>query len=166
MANIVLIGMPGAGKTTIGRKLSKALGRPVLDADDKVVEQTGRTIKDLFQEGEDVFRQAETEAVKTLAALDGIIISCGGGVVKRPENIAYLQQNGKIFFLNRDLAAIAGSVDKVTRPLLNSAEDRLTQLYKERLPLYLKYADYTILVDEDFDKTTEYIIKLVRKAGL
>ena len=166
MANIVLIGMPGAGKTTIGRKLSKALGRPVLDADNKVVEQTGRTIKDLFQEGEDVFRQAETEAVKNLAALDGIIISCGGGVVKRPENIAYLQQNGKIFFLNRDLAAIAGSVDKVTRPLLNSAEDRLTQLYKERLPLYLKYADYTIPVDEDFDKTTEYIIELVRKAGL
>lgn len=166
MANIVLIGMPGAGKTTIGRKLSKALERPVLDADDKVVEQTGRTIKDLFQEGEDVFRQAETEAVKTLAAMDGIIISCGGGVVKRPENIGYLQQNGKIFFLNRDLAAIAGSVDKVTRPLLNSAEDRLTQLYKERMPLYLKYADYTIPVDENFDKTTEYIIELVKKAGI
>lgn len=166
MANIVLIGMPGAGKTTIGRKLSKALGRPVLDADDKVVEQTGRTIKDLFQEGEDVFRQAETEAVKTLAAMDGIIISCGGGVAKRPENIGYLQQNGKIFFLNRDLAAIAGSVDKVTRPLLNSAEDRLTELYKERMPLYLKYADYTIPVDENFDKTTEYIIELVKKAGI
>ncbi|MCI6286787.1 MAG: shikimate kinase [Acidaminococcus fermentans] len=166
MANIVLIGMPGAGKTTIGRKLSKALGRPVLDADDKVVEQTGRTIKDLFQEGEDVFRQAETEAVKTLAAMDGIIISCGGGVVKRPENIGYLQQNGKIFFLNRDLAAIAGSVDKVTRPLLNSAEDRLTELYKERMPLYLKYADYTIPVDENFDKTTEYIIDLIRKLGI
>ena len=166
MANIVLIGMPGAGKTTIGRKLSKALGRPVLDADDKVVEQTGRTIKDLFQEGEDVFRQAETAAVKALSAVDGIIISCGGGVVKRPENIAFLQATGKIFFLNRDLAAIAGCVDKVSRPLLNSAEDRLTQLYRERMPLYLKYADYTIPVDEDFDKTTEYIIELVRKAGL
>lgn len=166
MANIVLIGMPGAGKTTIGRKLGKALGRPVLDADDKVVEQTGRTIKDLFQEGEDVFRQAETAAVKTLAAMDGIIISCGGGVVKRPENIAFLQATGKIFFLNRDLAAIAGCVDKVTRPLLNSAEDRLTQLYKERMPLYLKYADYTIPVDEDFDKTTEYIVELVKKAGI
>ncbi len=166
MANIVLIGMPGAGKTTIGRKLGKALGRPVLDADDKVVEQTGRTIKDLFQEGEDVFRQAETAAVKTLAAMDGIIISCGGGVVKRPENIAFLQATGKIFFLNRDLAAIAGCVDKVTRPLLNSAEDRLTQLYKERMPLYLKYADYTIPVDENFDKTTECIIELVKKAGI
>lgn len=166
MANIVLIGMPGAGKTTIGRKLSKALGRPVLDADDKVVEQTGRTIKDLFQEGEDVFRQAETAAVKALSVMDGIIISCGGGVVKRPENIAFLQATGKIFFLNRDLAAIAGCVDKVSRPLLNSAEDRLTQLYRERMPLYLKYADYTIPVDEDFDKTTEHIIELVRKAGL
>ena len=166
MANIVLIGMPGAGKTTIGRKLGKALGRPVLDADDKVVEQTGRTIKDLFQEGEDVFRQAETAAVKTLAAMDGIIISCGGGVVKRPENIAFLQATGKIFFLNRDLEAIAGCVDKVTRPLLNSAEDRLTQLYRERMPLYLKYADYTIPVDENFDKTTEYIIELVKKAGI
>ena len=163
MANIVLIGMPGAGKTTIGRKLGKALGRPVLDADDKVVEQTGRTIKDLFQEGEDVFRQAETAAVKTLAAMDGIIISCGGGVVKRPENIAFLQATGKIFFLNRDLEAIAGCVDKVIRPLLNSAEDRLTQLYRERMPLYLKYADYTIPVDEDFDKTTEYIVELVKK---
>lgn len=163
MANIVLIGMPGAGKTTIGRKLGKALGRPVLDTDDKVVEQTGRTIKDLFQEGEDVFRQAETAAVKTLAAMDGIIISCGGGVVKRPENIAFLQATGKIFFLNRDLEAIAGCVDKVTRPLLNSAEDRLTQLYRERMPLYLKYADYTIPVDEDFDKTTEYIVELVKK---
>lgn len=166
MANIVLIGMPGAGKTTIGRKLGKALGRPVLDADDKVMEQTGRTIKDLFQEGEDVFRQAETAAVKTLAAMDGIIISCGGGVVKRPENIAFLQATGKIFFLNRDLAAIAGCVDKVSRPLLNSAEDRLTQLYKERMPLYLKYADYTIPVDENFDKTTEYIVELVKKAGI
>lgn len=166
MANIVLVGMPGAGKTTIGRKLGKALGRPVLDADDKVVEQTGRTIKDLFQEGEDVFRQAETAAVKTLAAMDGIIISCGGGVVKRPENIAFLQATGKIFFLNRDLAAIAGCVDKVTRPLLNSAEDRLTQLYNERMPLYLKYADYTIPVDEDFDKTTEYIVELVKREGL
>lgn len=163
MANIVLVGMPGAGKTTIGRKLGKALGRPVLDADDKVVEQTGRTIKDLFQEGEDVFRQAETAAVKTLAAMDGIIISCGGGVVKRPENIAFLQATGKIFFLNRDLAAIAGCVDKVTRPLLNSAEDRLTQLYNERMPLYLKYADYTIPVDENFDKTTAYIVELVKK---
>ena len=84
MANIVLIGMPGAGKTTIGRKLGKALGRPVLDADDKVVEQTGRTIKYLFQEGEDLFRQSETAAVKTLEAMEVIIISCGFGVVKRP----------------------------------------------------------------------------------
>jgi shikimate kinase len=166
MANIVLIGMPGAGKTTIGKKLSKVLGRPVIDADDVVVQQTGRTIKSLFQEGEDVFRDAETAAIRSLAAKDGIIISCGGGVVKRPENIAYLQETGKIFFLNRDLAAIAGCVDKVSRPLLNSAEDRLTQLYRERMPLYLKYCDYAIPVDEDFDKTTKYIIDLIRKLGI
>ena len=75
MANIVLIGMPGAGKTTIGKKLSKVLGRPVIDADDVVVQQTGRTIKSLFQEGENVFRDAETAAIRSLAAKDGIIIS-------------------------------------------------------------------------------------------
>lgn len=86
--------------------------------------------------------------------------------MKRPENMAYLQETGKIFFLNRDLAAIAGCVDKVSRPLLNSAEDRLTQLYRERMPLYLKYCDYAIPVDEDFDKTTKYIIDLIRKLGI
>ena len=166
MANIVLIGMPGAGKTTIGKKLSEVLGRPVIDADDVVERQTGRTIKSLFQEGEDVFRSAETAAIRTLAVRDGIIISCGGGVVKRPENIACLQETGKIFFLNRELAAIAGCVDKTSRPLLNSAEDRLTQLYKERMPLYMKYCDYAIPVDEDFDKTTQYMVNLIHKLGI
>ena len=148
MANIVLIGMPGAGKTTIGKKLSEVLDRPVIDADDVVEQQTGRTIKSLFQEGEDVFRSAETAAIRTL------------------ENIACLQETGKIFFLNRELAAIAGCVDKTSRPLLNSAEDRLTQLYKERMPLYLKYCDYAIPVDEDFDKTTQYMVNLIHKLGI
>lgn len=166
MSNIVLIGMPGAGKTTIGRKLHKLLDRPVLDSDDQVIKETGRSVKDLFQEGEDVFRAAETAAIKTLSEMDGIIISCGGGVVKRPENIAYLQQNGKIFFLNRDLEAIAGSVDKTSRPLLNSAEDRLTQLYRERIPLYLKYSDYAIPVNEDFDQTAAQIVRLIKELGL
>ncbi|MCD2435138.1 shikimate kinase [Acidaminococcus sp. NSJ-142] len=166
MSNIVLIGMPGAGKTTIGRKLHKLLDRPVLDSDDQVIKETGRSVKDLFQEGEDVFRAAETAAIKTLSEMDGIIISCGGGVVKRPENIAYLQQNGKIFFLNRDLEAIAGSVDKTSRPLLNSAEDRLTQLYRERMPLYLKYSDYAIPVNEDFDQTAAQIVRLIKELGL
>ena len=161
MSNIVLI-----GKTTIGRKLHKLLDRPVLDSDDQVIKETGRSVKDLFQEGEDVFRAAETAAIKTLSEMDGIIISCGGGVVKRPENIAYLQQNGKIFFLNRDLEAIAGSVDKTSRPLLNSAEDRLTQLYRERMPLYLKYSDYAIPVNEDFDQTAAQIVRLIKELGL
>ena len=76
MSNIVLIGMPGAGKTTIGRKLHKLLDRPVLDSDDQVIKETGRSVKDLFQEGEDVFRAAETAAIKTLSEMDGIIISC------------------------------------------------------------------------------------------
>ena len=166
MSNIVLIGMPGAGKTTIGRKLHKLLDRPVLDSDDQVIKETGRSVKDLFQEGEDVFRAAETAAIKTLSEMDGIIISCGGGGGKRPENIAYLQQNGKIFFLNRDLEAIAGSVDKTSRPLLNSAEDRLTQLYRERMPLYLKYSDYAIPVNEDFDQTAAQIVRLIKELGL
>lgn len=166
MTNIVLIGMPGAGKTTIGKKLSVLLGRTVVDADDEVVRVTGRTIADLFREGENVFRDAETQVVGHLSAKENIIISCGGGVVKRPENMEALRKTGKIFFLDRTLKDIAACVDKTTRPLLNAKEDRLTVLYKERLPLYVRYSDYTIPVDWDFNVTAGVLSRMIKQLGL
>ena len=165
MRNIVLIGFMGAGKTTIGQKLSKLLKRPVYDADDVVVQLSGRTIKDMFKESEDVFRDAETKTIEYLSQKEGIIISCGGGVIKRPENIAYLQQTGKIFFLNRDLDEIARSVDKSNRPMLQSDDDPVHRLYKERLPLYMKYADFIVPVNDNFNVTAKYIAELVGKLG-
>ncbi len=166
MTNIVLIGMPGAGKTTIGKKLSVLLGRTVVDADDEVVRMTGRTIADLFREGESVFRDAETRVVGHLSTKENIIISCGGGVVKRQENMEVLRKTGKIFFLNRTLKDIAACVDKTTRPLLNAQEDRLTALYKERLPLYVRYSDYTIPVDWDFNVTADALSRMIKQLGL
>lgn len=165
MRNIVLIGFMGAGKTTIGQKLSKLLKRPVYDADDVVVELSGRTIKDMFKESEDVFRDAEAKTIEYLSQKQGIIISCGGGVIKRPENIAHLQQTGKIFFLNRPLHEIAKSVDKTNRPMLQTDDDPVHRLYKERFPIYMKYADYVIPVDDNFDVTARYIAELVKKQG-
>lgn len=166
MTNIVLIGMPGAGKTTIGKKLSVLLGRTVVDADDEVVRVTGRTIADLFREGENVFRDAESQVVGHLSAKENIIISCGGGVVKRPENMEALKKTGKVFFLDRTLKDIAACVDKTTRPLLNAKEDRLTVLYKERLPLYVRYSDYTIPVDWDFNVTAGALSRMIKQLGL
>lgn len=166
MRNIVLIGFMGAGKTTIGQKLSRLLKRPVYDADDVVVELSGRTIKDMFKEGEEVFRDQETKTIEYLSKKEGIIISCGGGVIKRPENIACLQQNGTIFFLNRDIEEIAKSVEKESRPMLHADDDPVHRLHKERLPLYLKYADYIVPVDDNFNVTAKYIAELVKKQGL
>ena len=166
MRNIVLIGFMGAGKTTIGQKLSKLLKRPVYDADDVVVQLSGRTIKEMFKESEDVFRAEETKTIEYLSKKEGIIISCGGGVIKKPENIAYLQQTGKIFFLNRPLEEIAKSVDKSNRPMLQTDDDPVHRLYKERFPLYMKYADYVIPVDDNFNVTAKYIAELVKKQGL
>ena len=87
MKNIVLIGMPSAGKTTIGKQLAERLNVPFYDMDDVIVETTGKTIKELFAVSEDYFRQQETEVARALAQKEGVVIACGGGVIKRKENI-------------------------------------------------------------------------------
>ena len=124
--NIVLIGMPGCGKSTLGKALAKRLGRDFYDADDVIVEQEGKTIPELFAVSEDCFRDAEVRASRTLAAKQGVIIACGGGVIKRPENMAILKKTGKVFFIDRSPDDIVSDVDVAVRPLLKEAGRKST----------------------------------------
>lgn len=101
MKNIVLIGMPGCGKSTLGRLLAQHLKRPFYDADNVLEKLEGKTIKELFAVSEACFRDAETRAVRHLSELEGCVIAAGGGVVKRSENIEILKTGGIVVFIDR-----------------------------------------------------------------
>ena len=160
--NIVLIGMPGCGKSAVGRCLSQLLKMPLVDTDQMVEETAGHTIPELFaQEGEGAFRDRETAAARTAAALEGTIIATGGGMILRPENMEALGRTGIIFFRDRALEAIIGE-DHSGRPLVGSQPDKLRKLYAERIELYRKYAQYTISNTDTAEAAAEQIADLYR----
>ncbi|MBE7079553.1 MAG: shikimate kinase [Clostridiales bacterium] len=157
--NLILCGMMGAGKTTIGIKVAEKTGRRWYDTDGLIVDKYGE-IADIFEYyGEAHFRKLETEIVKELAKQDGLVISTGGGLVLLKENNVLLQENGKIVFLRAKFETLAQRL-KVdgSRPLLQSStesiRDRLARLLNERAPVYEHAADYIVDVDE---KTPEQI---------
>lgn len=159
--NLILCGMMGAGKTTVGIKVAELTGRRWYDTDGLIVDKYGK-IADIFEYyGEAHFRKLETEIVKDLAKMDGLIISTGGGLVLKKENNVVLQENGKIIFLRASLDTLSNRL-KVNgeRPLLQtsteSIRDRLEKLMKERTPVYEHVADYIVDVD---GKTPEEIAR-------
>ena len=144
MKNIVLIGMPGCGKSTLGRSLAEMLGRDFIDADPEIEKDAGKTIPELFAVSEDFFRKQETRTTKRLAALQDKVLAMGGGVVLRQENISSLKENGLIIFLDRSPEDIIGDVDTQTRPLLATGRQRIYDLYAQREALYRAAADVTV----------------------
>ena len=141
MLNIALIGMPSSGKTTLGKLLAKQLHRPFVDLDEEIVKADGRSIPDIFAaEGEDGFRAKETEQTARFGKENRQLLSCGGGVVKRPENLRALHQNGVVLFIDRPVEALAvgGS-----RPLSSSME-ALRTMEAQRRPLYRAAADAVV----------------------
>ena len=139
LKNIILIGMPGSGKTSVARLLGSMTGRPVHDADALIEETAGMSIPAIFEEGgEDLFRLKETEALAALGKLSGAVIATGGGCVTREENYQLLHQNGVIFCLDRALDALPTD----GRPL--SQANDLAEMYRRRAPLYTCFADRII----------------------
>ncbi len=157
--NLILCGMMGAGKTTIGIKIAELTGRRWYDTDELIADKHGK-ISDIFEfYGEAHFRKLETEQVKVIADMDNLVVSTGGGLVLKKENNELLQKKGKIVFLRASLDTLTKRlrVDG-NRPLLQtsaeSIRDRLSQLLKERSPVYELVADYIVDVD---GKTPEEI---------
>lgn len=139
MGNIVLIGMPGCGKTTIGTALAQRLNRPFVDADEQIISLAGKSIPEIFaRDGEDAFRAWETKALDALGKQSGLVIATGGGCVTRQENYPLLHQNGTIVCLQRDLRLLP----KDGRPL--SQRNSLEAMYQARRPLYEAFSDSTV----------------------
>lgn len=139
MGNIVLIGMPGCGKTTIGTALAQRLNRPFVDADEQIISLAGKSIPEIFaQDGEDAFRAWETKALDALGKQSGLVIATGGGCVTRQENYPLLHQNGTIVCLQRDLRLLP----KDGRPL--SQRNSLEAMYQARRPMYEAFSDITV----------------------
>ena len=141
--NIVLIGLMGAGKTTVGKRLSALLGMAFTDCDENIERSFGK-ISDLFLKGEQHFRDLESRIVKSLSMLDNIIISTGGGVVLRPENMEALRKKGVVFYLKRPVKDIIKTVDLADRPLVRDNPEKLYKILEEREPLYMKYSDHIV----------------------
>ena len=161
MKNIVLIGMPGCGKSTIGYRISQKINYSFFDADKYLEEKENRIISDIFsKEGEEYFRKLETKYLEDLSKKEQIIISTGGGAVKKKENIDILKQNGIIIFLDRTIEDISKE-NHENRPLLQNIEN-LWKLYDERINLYRKYADIIIKNDDDMNVIVERIITTLK----
>ncbi|MPM17841.1 Shikimate dehydrogenase (NADP(+)) [bioreactor metagenome] len=137
--NIVLVGMPGCGKSTVGAALAKLTGREAVDIDAEIVKAAGRSIQEIFTQcGEEEFRRLEREETAKVGRESGKIIVTGGGVVKDERNYPSLRQNGRIYHLTRDLTRLA----REGRPLSKGAD--LAALYRERLPMYTRFRDTVI----------------------
>lgn len=156
MQNIVLIGMPGCGKTSVGRALAETLHRPFLDADEILVQQAGMSIPDIFRlEGEDGFRQRETAVLAGLGKRSGCILATGGGCVTRAENYPLLHQNGTIFCLTRALDLLPSAGRPISQALGAEA------IYAQRKPLYERFADHMISNDGALSDTINEILEVL-----
>lgn len=156
MKSIVLIGMPGSGKTSIGNFLAEKTGREFLDTDEEAKEIVGLSPAEIIKtQGEKSFRKIENEAVKNLCKLSGKIIATGGGVVTNEENFDAIKQNSTVFFINRDISVLPTD----NRPL--SQKNSLDDMFKIRLPLYRKFCDFEIDGNGTIEEVAQRILERI-----
>ncbi len=153
--NIILIGMPGCGKSTVASLISSLTGRELIDTDALIVQRERCSIPNIFAEnGEGYFRVCEGAVADDVGKLSGKVISTGGGIITREENLDRLRQNGTIFFIRRDLSLLS----RDGRPLSQGTD--LASMYEKRLPLYLKFADLTVDNSGTPEECAEAIINI------
>lgn len=162
---VLLIGMPGCGKTTIGKMLSERLNYKFYDMDEYIKNISGKSVKELFEKGEENFRDVESRACRELSKKRRGVIASGGGVIKREKNIDLFREESIIIFIDRPIENILSDINSDSRPLLSSGKDKLYTLLEERYQLYNKYSHIKIKNNElltdivlEIEKELEQII--------
>ncbi len=158
---LILIGMAGSGKTTVGRETARLLNRPFVDVDE-VIERRFGPIPKLFEQGEAHFRQCETNALAEVCSITGAVIATGGGVVTQPKNMELLRQAGMILFLDRPIHQIVADIDLSTRPLYVCGVEALNRTYQIRLPLYRQFADHIVDNSGGVEEACNQIIQIAK----
>ena len=152
--NIILVGMPGSGKSTIGKALANLTGRPLVDIDSRIIEEVGSISDYILTHGESAFRAIESRIISDVGKQTGLIISTGGGAVTTPENFAPLRQNGRIYEIYRPLEEL----DTTGRVLSSGGIERLQQLYTVRAPLYARFRQAQVLNTGTPESVAQHIL--------
>ncbi|NLT17702.1 MAG: shikimate kinase [Clostridiales bacterium] len=164
--NVYLTGMPGAGKSTVGKLAAKELGLGFLDLDAEIEKSAGRTIPEVFDdEGEEAFRDMESRALESAAHMDGLVVATGGGCVLREANHAAMQKSGFVVFIDRPLEAILSDIETGHRPLLRGGAQALAGLYEKRIALYRARCDARADASGDCEDTARAVVAELRALG-
>ncbi len=164
MKNIVLIGMPGSGKTTIGKLLANELGLSFFDSDQHIEKTQNLTIPQIFEQfGEEHFRALESAALEELSQKVNSVISTGGGIVEREENIDILKKSSVVIFINRPLENLLSDIDTKNRPLLKDGKEKIVGLFERRFELYKKACHAEVLNNDSLENIIKKIISEVKK---
>lgn len=164
--NVVFIGLPGCGKSTIGRIIAKKFGMRFLDTDEELARREGCSAHDLFAEGEQTFRDAETRTLQSLLAFDGFIIAAGGGVVVRPCNIPLLHRLGIVVYLDRYPDQILATANLNGRAqLAGRRREKLFQLYTARKSLYESSCDIRVVSPNSLEDSVRQVIRALSHSG-
>ena len=162
--NIVLIGIMGCGKSSLGKQLAKRLSMTFVDMDALIEKEAGMTITQMFSDfGEPYFRDKETELCHRLAGQSNLVISTGGGIVGREENMTALSESSRVVFIDRDPQIIIKTINAEKRPLIRDNPQRLLEIHTQRLPLYRKYADITVKNNGTFREAIQRLTSAVTR---
>ena len=164
MNNIYLTGMPGSGKSALGKEASRELNKEFIDMDSLIENKAGKSINKIFnEEGEASFRALEKEVLKNVSECSGLLVSTGGGIILDPENVQRMKESGTVILIDRPLELLVKYIDIRKRPLLKNGKEEIRNLYQKRYDLYRKSADIVLINDNGMEKALEKLLQYIKE---